>query len=49
MSKRYKDLREVLTKIEKEFEDEVGFMFKVKGDIVTIKYGQFVRDIKSFG
>ena len=46
MAKKYKDLRELLKKIEKEFPDEVGFKFKVKGDIVTIKYGQFVKDIK---
>ena len=49
MAKKYKDLREVLSKIEKEFKDEVGFLFKVKGDIVTINYDQFVRDIKSLG
>ena len=49
MSKKYKDLRDVLKKIEKEFMDEVGFKFKVKGDIVTIKYSQFVKDVKSLG
>ena len=49
MTKKYKDLREVLSKIEKEFKDEVGFLFKVKGDIVSIKYSQFVKDVKSLG
>ena len=49
MAKKYKDLRDVLSKIEKEFKDEVGFKFKVKGDIVTINYDQFVRDVKSLG
>jgi long-chain acyl-CoA synthetase len=49
MTKRYKDLRDVLKKIEKEFKDEVGFLFKVKGDIVSIKYDQFVKDVKSLG
>jgi len=49
MPKKYKDLRDVLKKIEKEFMDEVGFKFKVKGDIVTIKYSQFVKDVKSLG
>lgn len=49
MSKRYKDLREVLKKIEKNYMDEVGFLFKVKGDIVSIKYSQFVNDIKYLG
>ena len=47
--KKYKDLREVLSKIEKEYKDEVGFLFKVKGDIVSIKYPQFVKDVKSLG
>ena len=47
--KKYKDLREVLSKIEKQFKDEVGFLFKVKGDIVSIKYSQFVKDVKSLG
>ena len=49
MTKKYKDLRDVLKKIEKEYKDEVGFMYKVKGDIVSIKYDQFVKDIKYLG
>lgn len=49
MTKKYKDLREVLTKIEKKFPNEDGFLFKVKGDIVSIKYSQFVKDVKSLG
>jgi len=49
MAKKYKDLREVLKKIEKEFLDEVGFKFKVKGDIVSIKYDQYVKDVKYLG
>ena len=49
MAKKYKDLRDILKKIDKEYMDEVGFIFKVKGDIVTIKYSQFVKDVKYFG
>ena len=49
MTKKYKDLRDVLKKIEKEYSDEVGFKYKVKGDIVTIKYSQFVSDVKALG
>ncbi len=49
MSKKYKDLRDVLKKIENEFMDEVGFKYKVKGDIVTLKYSQFVNDVKYLG
>jgi len=49
MGKKYKDLREVLDKIEKEYKDEVGFIFKVKGDIVSIKYEQFLREVKYLG
>ena len=49
MAKKYKDLREVLKKIEKEFPNEVGFLFKVKGEILSIKYDQFVKDIKHLG
>ncbi len=49
MAKKYRDLREVLKKIEKEFQNEVGFLYKVKGDIVSIKYEQFVKDVKYLG
>ena len=33
MTKKYRDLRDILKKIEKEYMDEVGFIYKVKGDI----------------
>ncbi len=49
MTKKFKDLRDVLKKIEKEYLDEIGFMFKVKGDIVSIKYSQFVNNVKWLG
>ncbi len=49
MAKKYKDLRDILTKIENEFMEEDGFIFKVKGEIVSLKYSQFVNDIKCLG
>ena len=49
MTKKYRDLRDILKKIEKEYMDEVGFIYKVKGDIVTVKYSQFVSDTKYLG
>lgn len=49
MAKKYKDLRDVLKKIEKEYMDEVGFIYKLKGEKVSIKYSQFVEDVKSLG
>ena len=49
MAKKYKDLRDVLKKIENEFMEEEGFIFKVNGEIVSLKYSQFVNDVKCLG
>lgn len=49
MSKKYRDLRDVLFDIEKEYSDEVGFKFKYMGEIVSIKYGKYVAESKAFG
>lgn len=45
----YRDLRDLLEKVEKQYADEVAFKMKYKGSIVEIKYSKFIDDIKSFG
>lgn len=44
----YRDLRDLLENVEKQFSDEVAFKMKYKGSIVEIKYSKFIEDIKSF-
>ena len=45
----YRDLRDLLEKIEKQYSNEIAFKMKYKGSIVEIKYSKFIDDIKSFG
>lgn len=45
----YKDLRDLLQKIENKYSDEVAFKIKYKDEIVDIKYSHFIKDIKAFG
>ena len=49
MSKKYRDLRDLLEDIEKEYADEVGFKIKYMGEIVNIKYSRYVNEIKYLG
>ena len=49
MSKNYKDLRDLLFDIDKEFGDNTGFKVKKNGKIEEIKYSRFVDEAKSFG
>ncbi len=49
MGEHYRDLRELVEKIEKTYSDEVVFKSKDKGEIVEIKYSKFVEDIKALG
>lgn len=49
MSKKYRDLRELLFDIEKEYSDEIGFKIKYMGEIVNIKYSRFIEEVKAFG
>lgn len=45
----YKDLRDMLEKIEKSYSDEIAFKIKYKSTIAEIKYSKFIEDVKAFG
>lgn len=47
MSKKYRDLRELLNDVEKNFSDEVGFKFKRENNIVNIKYSKYIEDVRA--
>lgn len=49
MSKKYRDLRDLLEDIEKEYSDEVGFKVKYMGEIVNIKYSRYVNEVRYLG
>ena len=49
MSKEYRDLRDLLKDIEKEFSDEIGFKVKKNGKIEEIKYKRYINEVKHLG
>lgn len=49
MSKKYRDLRDLLEDIEKEYADEIGFKIKYMGEIVNIKYARYVKEVRYLG
>lgn len=49
MTAEYRDLRDLLDNIEKQFSDEVGFKIKKSGKIVEEKYSKYIDDVKCLG
>lgn len=49
MATHYKDLRDMLENIEKQYSNEVAFKIKYKSTIVEVKYSKFIEDVKNFG
>jgi long-chain acyl-CoA synthetase len=47
--KPFKDLKEMLKNIEKDFSDEIAFKVKYHDEIVGIKYSKLIEDVKGLG
>lgn len=45
----YRDLRDLLNKVETKYSDEVAFKIKYRDEIVGVKYSKFIEDVKAFG
>ena len=45
----YRDLRDMLSQIEKKYSNEIAFKIKYRDEIVGIKYSKFIEDIKCLG
>ncbi len=46
---QYRDLRDLLNKVEAKYSDEVAFKIKYRDEIVGVKYSKFIEDVKAFG